>query len=257
MDRARVPDDAAANALQNGEIEVLAMPWSSNATYLGEVCCGDDCGPGGLQAAARRTSALGLPVGARPPRGGRLRAVGGAGLGPGPLTILPRRAARRGIGAAVRRRPTSSSTTSRSTRTKPHHDQLRRCAPSIWWATTPTARAATACSGSTDGSRHRQRPDVPPEFKLRTVIWEFGGEDDPRRSARGRRALAGCRAAGPAGGAARPVRARRRAGPRCALWSSRLLPDRRDRPSLPLAARLTSKRLSPGRCRRPPVAGRG
>jgi len=37
------PDDAIANALRHGEVEVLGrMPWSSNGTYLCEVRCGDD-----------------------------------------------------------------------------------------------------------------------------------------------------------------------------------------------------------------------
>jgi uncharacterized repeat protein (TIGR03843 family) len=38
-----VPDDVTADVLQHGEVEVLGrMPWSSNATYLCEVRCGDD-----------------------------------------------------------------------------------------------------------------------------------------------------------------------------------------------------------------------
>ena len=64
-------------------------------------------------------------------------------------------------------------------------DPRRRCAasaPSTSSATTPTARAATACS-AIDG--HIWAIDnglmFHHEFKLRTVIWEFGGERGPRR----------------------------------------------------------------------------
>jgi len=37
------PEPTVANVLRHGEVEVLGrMPWSSNATYLCEVTCGDD-----------------------------------------------------------------------------------------------------------------------------------------------------------------------------------------------------------------------
>ena len=45
------------------------------------------------------------------------------------------------------------------------------------------------------------------EFKLRTVIWEFGGEAIPDDLLEAVDALAGARAAGSSRGAARPVRA--------------------------------------------------
>ena len=80
------------------------------------------------------------------------------------------------------------------------------------------------------------------EFKLRTVIWEFGGEPVPEPILVAVDALAVARAARSPGRAARPVRARRRAGPGPGARARRLLPDRRDRAPLPLAARLSAVR---------------
>ena len=84
------------------------------------------------------------------------------------------------------------------------------------------------------------------EFKLRTVIWEFGGEPVPEPILAAVDALAADELPDPLAAPARPVRARRRARPRPGARARRLLPDRRDRPPLPLAARL-ARRVS---CRR-------
>ena len=87
------------------------------------------------------------------------------------------------------------------------------------------------------------------EFKLRTVIWEFGGEPVPEPILAGGRRAGLQRAPRPSVAPARPVRARRGAGPCPCARARRLLPDRRDRPPLPLAAGLAALVAQPSRPR--------
>ncbi|MDZ7732332.1 MAG: hypothetical protein U5R31_03780 [Acidimicrobiia bacterium] len=70
------------DVLCSGALEVVGrMPFSSNATFLVEVCGNEGRTASRLQARTRRASAVGLPRRALPPRGGGLRAVAGTGLG--------------------------------------------------------------------------------------------------------------------------------------------------------------------------------
>ncbi len=174
-------DVTVANILQHGEVEVLGrMPWSSNATYLGEVTL-----------RRRRAS-----VPSTSPAGASAR-CGTSRRGSTTERWRPTSCRRRSAGTWCRSRscatdrsgwdrcsassmPTSNSTTSRSTRTRPTTPSCGPCARSTSWATTPTARAVTACSaldGRIQGIDHGLM--FHHEFKLRTVIWEFGGEPVP------------------------------------------------------------------------------
>ena len=139
--------------------------------------------PGRLQAAAGRAATVGLPRRPLPPGGRRLRPLGGAGLGAGSSDGGPgRRAVRRRLAAAASWRPTTSSTTSP-------------------WSRTGRAGSSTACGtdvrlrrggqqrrpqerSRAPGRRrpplgHRPRALLPPHPKLRTVIWEFAGDEVP------------------------------------------------------------------------------
>ena len=176
-------DRSALTLLACGEVEVEGrMPWSSNATFLVD----DHLGCRGVP---RRSTS---PAGASgrcgtSPHGLYQREVAayelsrGARLGPRAAHDRARRARWARARSSCSSTPTSSSTTSRSTRTgRTSTPSCRPCACSTSWPTTPTARAATACSArttasgaSTTGCASHQ------EFKLRTVIWEFGGEPIP------------------------------------------------------------------------------
>ena len=74
------------------------------------------------------------------------------------------------------------------------------------------------------------------EFKLRTVIWEFGGEPLPAELLEDVARLADDDAPRGPGRPAGPLRTGRRASASTGAAASRLLPDRRDRSALPLAA---------------------
>ena len=104
--------------------------------------------------------------------------------------------------------------------------------------TTPTARAGTACSPATTCGAIDHGLCFAAPFKLRTVIWEFGGEIDRRlrAGARSRRSrtsvpleLADVARRRRGGGGAAPGDEARDGAP---------VPRRHARPSLPLAPRL-------------------
>ena len=159
------------------------MPWSSNATFLVDAC-----------HARRATSAQAIYKphrGERPlwdfPTGLYRREVAAYELSEAlgwelvPPTVLRDGTARRRARCSGSSTPTSSSTTSRCYEDEPHHDQLRRI-----------------CRVRHRGQQHRPQGRPLPastrdghiwgidnglcfhaEFKLRTVIWEFGGEPIP------------------------------------------------------------------------------
>ena len=165
------------------------MPWSSNATFLVNV---------GTRAAPRRStsrSAASARCGTSSPActAGRSRPTCSARRWASASCrrrCCATRPARRGLGAVVRRRRPPAALL---------HDP--RAAPR---AARPAAR-----DGGARHPRQQHRPQerplparrratasvwgidhglcFAPEFKLRTVIWEFAGEPDPRRLARPRR----------------------------------------------------------------------
>ena len=77
------------------------------------------------------------------------------------------------------------------------------------------------------------------EFKLRTVIWEFGGAPIPERDTRRRRRIARRRPARRREPLPRHVRTRRGADPRSCVGARGTLSDRRDRSPVSLAAGMT------------------
>ena len=190
------------------------MPWSSNATYLCEVRCGDDVMRAIYKPRRGERPLWDFPSGLDHREVAAYELSQALGWDLVPAHHPARRPARAWARCRRSSTPTSSSTTSRSTRTRRTTTPCGRCARSTSSATTPTARAATSCSASTVASAGIDHGLMfHHEFKLRTVIWEFGGEPipDPLLTAadRARRR----RSCPIARRAARPLRAGRRAHP--------------------------------------------
>jgi len=175
------PDPDAANVLQHGEVEVLGrMPWSSNATYLCEVSCGDQV----LRAIYKPR------LGERPlwdfPSGLDHREVAAYELSEAlgwdlvPFTIL--REGPMGMGSLQQFVDADFEQhyfTIYEAGT--HHDQLRAmCAFDL--VGNNTDRKSGHCLLGLDGRIHGIDHGLMfhQEFKLRTVIWEFGGEPVPQ-----------------------------------------------------------------------------
>ncbi len=175
-----MPRDATANVLQHGEVEVLGrMPWSSNATYLCEVRCGDDV----LRAIYKPRR------GERPlwdfPSGLDHREVAAFELSEAlgwdlvPLTIL--RDGPLGIGS-IQEFIDADFEQHYFTlyEDEGYHDQLRAiCAFDL--VGNNTDRKSGHCLLGRDGRIRGIDHGLMfhHEFKLRTVIWEFGGEAVP------------------------------------------------------------------------------
>ena len=135
-----------------------------------------------LQAHRGGAAAVGLPGRhARPPRGRGLRGLPGGRLGRRAADGAPRRAVRARHGPAGGSRSTRRSTWSHLVRSR-HDERLRRIAVSTPSSTTPTARAATCCP-TADGGLWAIDHGVAfsEDDKLRTVLWGWAGEPDPRR----------------------------------------------------------------------------
>ena len=174
-------DDAAtATLLQDGELEVLGrMPWSSNATYLSEVRCGDDVMraiykprrgerplwdfPSGLDhrevAAYELSRALGWDLVPR-------TILRDGPLGPGSVQAF--------VDADFEQHYFTLY------QNEAHHDALRAmCAFDLIGNNTDrkSGHVLLSLDGGIIGIDHGVM--FHQEFKLRTVIWEFGGEPVP------------------------------------------------------------------------------
>ena len=195
--------------------------------------------PGDLQAACGASGPCGTSRAASTAARSRRGGCRGLGLALVPPTSSRGRPVRRGLAAALHRPPTSSSTTSRCTRARrpprrtcadvrvrpagQQHRPQERPLP---------ARRRTAGSGaSTTGCAS------PSDFKLRTVIWEFGGERVPDDVLQDVGRVADVRAAG-GGDPPRRRRGGRAPAPGGDARGSREVPDRHEWPSLPVAARV-------------------
>jgi uncharacterized repeat protein (TIGR03843 family) len=174
-------DDLVAHVLHDGELEVLGrMPWSSNATYLCEVCCGDDVVraiykprrgerplwdfPSGLDhrevAAYELSEALGWHLVPR-------TILRDGPLGPGSVQEF--------IDADFEQHYFTLY------EDEANHDALRRmCAFDIVGNNTDrkSGHCLLGLDGRVRGIDHGLM--FHHEFKLRTVIWEFGGELVPQ-----------------------------------------------------------------------------
>ena len=231
------------------------MPWSSNATYLCEVRCGDDVVRAIYKPRRGERPLWDFPSGLDHREVAAYELSEALGWDLVPLTIL--RDGPLGSGS-VQLFVDADFEQHYFTlyEDEANHDQLRAmCAFDL--VGNNTDRKSGHCLLGLDGRIRGIDHGLMfhHEFKLRTVIWEFGGEPVPEPILVAVDELAADELPDPLARAARPLRARRRARPGPGARARRLLPDRRDRPPLPLAARLALSYRR--RRRRRPAAARG
>lgn len=166
--------------LHNGEVEVLGrMPWSSNATYLCEVRCGDDAMRAIYKPRRGERPLWDFPSGLDHREAAAYELSQALGWDVVPLTIL--REGPMGKGSLQRFVDADFEQHYFTLyEDEAFHDQLRTiCAFDL--IGNNTDRKSGHCLLGLDGRIrgidhglmfHR-------EFKLRTVIWEFGGEPIP------------------------------------------------------------------------------
>ncbi len=185
-------DDATvANVLQHGELEVLGrMPWSSNATYLCEVACGGDVVRAIYKPRRGERPLWDFPSGLDHREVAAYELSEALGWGLVPLTIL--RDGPMGMGSVQRFVDADFEQHYFPLyEDEAHHDQLRAmCAFDL--VGNNTDRKSGHCllrlDGRIQGIDHGLM--FHHEFKLRTVIWEFGGEPVPEPLLRDVEALA-------------------------------------------------------------------
>ncbi len=183
---------AAANALRHGEVEVLGrMPWSSNATYLCEVTCGEDVVRAIYKPRRGERPLWDFPSGLDHREVAAYELSEALGWDLVPLTIL--RDGPLGMGS-VQQFVDADFEQHYFTlfEDEANHDQLRAmCAFDL--VGNNTDRKSGHCllrlDGRIQGIDHGLM--FHHEFKLRTVIWEFGGEPVPEALLEDIDALAG------------------------------------------------------------------
>jgi uncharacterized repeat protein (TIGR03843 family) len=174
-------DEAAvANALHHGEVEVLGrMPWSSNATYLCEVTCGEDATRAIYKPRRGERPLWDFPSGLDHREVAAYELSEALGWGLVPLTIL--RDGPLGMGSLQRFVDADFEQHYFTLyEDEANHDQLRAmCAFDL--VGNNTDRKSGHCLLGLDGRIHGIDHGLMfhHEFKLRTVIWEFGGEPVP------------------------------------------------------------------------------
>jgi len=174
-------DDAAiANVLQDGDVEVLGrMPWSSNATYLCEVRCGDDVVRAIYKPRRGERPLWDFPSGLHHREVAAYELSEALGWGLVPLTTL--REGPMGVGSLQHFVDADFEQHYFTLyEDEANHDQLRAmCAFDL--VGNNTDRKSGHCllrrDGRIQGIDHGLM--FHHEFKLRTVIWEFGGEPVP------------------------------------------------------------------------------
>jgi uncharacterized repeat protein (TIGR03843 family) len=175
-----VLDDVAASVLQHGEVEVLGrMPWSSNATYLCEVTCGDDTARAIYKPRRGERALWDFPSGLDHREVAAYQLSEALGWDLVPLTIL--RDGPLGMGS-VQQFVDADFEQHYFTlyEDEANHDQLRAmCAFDL--VGNNTDRKSGHCLLGRDGRIRGIDHGLMfhHEFKLRTVIWEFGGETVP------------------------------------------------------------------------------
>jgi uncharacterized repeat protein (TIGR03843 family) len=180
MDRALVLDDLTANVLQHGEVEVLGrMPWSSNATYLCEVTCGDDAVRAIYKPRRGERPLWDFPSGLDHREVAAFELSEALGWDLVPMTIL--RDGPLGTGS-VQEFIDADFEQHYFTlyEDEGYHDQLRAiCAFDL--VGNNTDRKSGHCLLGHDGRIRGIDHGLMfhHEFKLRTVIWEFGGQAVP------------------------------------------------------------------------------
>jgi uncharacterized repeat protein (TIGR03843 family) len=175
-------DHAAARILHDGALEVLGrMPWSSNATYLCEVRCGEEAVRAIYKPRRGERPLWDFPSGLDHREVAAYELSEALGWGLVPLTIL--REGPLGVGS-VQLFVDADFEQHYFTlyEDEAYHDQLRTiCAFDL--VGNNTDRKSGHCLLGLDGRIYGIDHGLMfhHEFKLRTVIWEFGGEPVPER----------------------------------------------------------------------------
>lgn len=174
-------DDAAvANTLAHGEVEVLGrMPWSSNATYLCEARCGGEVVRAIYKPRRGERALWDFPSGLDHREVAAYELSEALGWDLVPLTILREGPLGRG---SFQRFVDADFEQHYFTlyEDEAHHDQLRAmCAFDLVGNNTDrkSGHCLLGLDGRIKGIDHGLM--FHHEFKLRTVIWEFGGEPVP------------------------------------------------------------------------------
>ena len=174
------PDTTIAALLHHGEVEVLGrMPWSSNATYLCEVRCGEDVTRAIYKPRRGERPLWDFPSGLDHREVAAYELSRALGWGLVPVTIL--RDGPLGTGS-VQAFVDADFEQHYFTllEDEAHHDALRRmCAFDLIGNNTDrkSGHVLLGLDGRIYGIDHGLM--FHHEFKLRTVIWEFGGEPIP------------------------------------------------------------------------------
>ncbi len=176
-----MPDDElAARVLHDGELEVLGrMPWSSNATYLCEVGCGDEVVRGIYKPRRGERPLWDFPSGLDHREVAAYELSQALGWGLVPLTI--RRDGPLGPGSVQLFVDADFEQHYFTLAEHEHHWAQLRTMCAFDLLLNNTDRKAGHClldrDGKVWGIDHGLCFSVDP--KLRTVIWEFGGGDIP------------------------------------------------------------------------------
>jgi uncharacterized repeat protein (TIGR03843 family) len=178
--------------LRTGEVEVLGrMPWSSNATYLCEVSCGDDSIRAIYKPRRGERPLWDFPSGLDHREVAAYELSVALGWDLVPLTVLREGPMGRG---SLQRFVEADFEQHYFTlyEDETHHDQLRAmCVFDL--VGNNTDRKSGHCLLTVDGRIQGIDHGLMfhHEFKLRTVIWEFGGEPVPEELLQAIDALAG------------------------------------------------------------------
>jgi uncharacterized repeat protein (TIGR03843 family) len=175
-----VDESVVDNVLRHGEVSIVGrMPWSSNATYLSDVTCGDDVVRAISKPRRGERALWDFPSGLDHREVAAYELSEALGWDLVPLTL--RRDGPLGIGS-VQRFIDADFEQHYFTllEDEANHDQLRAmCAFDI--VGNNTDRKSGHCLLGLDGRIRGIDHGLMfhHEFKLRTVIWEFGGEPIP------------------------------------------------------------------------------
>ena len=170
--------------LLHGDITVKGrMPWSSNATFLAEVCARDQITLAVYKPARGERQLWDFPAGLGKREVAAYELSEALGWGIVPETVL-RHEAPMGEGSLQRFVPADFEHhyfTLYEDDDERWHDELRRVCVFDLLANN-TDRKSGHCLLGEDGKIYAIDNGLSfhAEFKLRTVIWEFGGEDIPR-----------------------------------------------------------------------------
>jgi uncharacterized repeat protein (TIGR03843 family) len=176
-----LPDPVVTESLQRGDIEVLGrMPWSSNLTYLALVRCGDVALRAVYKPRRGERTLWDFPDGLDRREVAAYELSRTLGWGIVPITVL-RDHGPLGAGSLQRFVPADFEQHYFTLYEDPaRHDDLRAiCCFDL--VGNNTDRKSGHCLAGLDGRVHAIDNALMfhRDFKLRTVIWEFGGEQIP------------------------------------------------------------------------------